>query len=91
MSVGYVILSKVVPCPFPSCYTTIHCVPVAVAQVGEGSILNLPCAKDQVNENCEHRSGIMKGIPQHVLPVAFSSCPSAPPSIYAFVCKVLIG
>ena len=31
----------------------------------------------------------MKGIPQHVLPVAFSSYPSAPPSIYAFVCKVL--
>ena len=32
---------------------------VAVAQVGGGSsVLNLLCAKDQANENCEHRSGI---------------------------------
>ena len=32
---------------------------VAVAQVGGGySVLNLLCAKDQVNENCDHRSGI---------------------------------
>ena len=32
---------------------------VAVSQVGGGSsVLNLICAKDQVNENCEHRSGI---------------------------------
>ena len=30
----------------------------------------------------------MQGIPQHVLPIASSSCP-APPPIYAFVCKVL--
>ena len=33
--------------------------PVGVAQaVGRSSVLNLLCAKDQVNENCEHRSGI---------------------------------
>ena len=25
---------------------------------GGSSVLNLPCAKDQANENCEHRSGI---------------------------------
>ena len=32
---------------------------VAVAQVGGSySVLNLLCAKDQVNENCDHRSGI---------------------------------
>ena len=32
---------------------------VAVAQVGGGSsVLNLPCAKDQANENCEHRPDI---------------------------------
>ena len=32
---------------------------VVVAQVGGGSsVLNLLCAKAQVNENCEHRSGI---------------------------------
>ena len=43
---------------------------VAVAQVGGGySVLNLLCAKDEANENCDHRSGIwqifqqvMKGI-----------------------------
>ena len=32
---------------------------VAVAQAGRGSsVLNLLCAKDKANENCEHRSGI---------------------------------
>ena len=32
---------------------------VAVAQVGGGSsVLTLLCAKNHVNENCEHRSGI---------------------------------
>ena len=32
---------------------------VAVAQVGRGpSVLNILCAKDQTNENSEHRSGI---------------------------------
>ena len=32
---------------------------VAVAQVGGGSsVLNLLCAKDQVNKKCEQRSGI---------------------------------
>ena len=32
---------------------------VAVAHVGEdSSVLNLLCANDQANENCEHRSGI---------------------------------
>ena len=32
---------------------------VAVAQAGRGSsVLNLLCAKDKVNENCEQRSGI---------------------------------
>ena len=37
----------------------ILCALVAVAQVGGGSsVLNLLCAKDQANENCEHRSGI---------------------------------
>ena len=25
---------------------------------GDSSVLNLLCAKDQANENCEHRSGI---------------------------------
>ena len=47
---------------------------VAVAQAGGGSsLLNLPCAKEQASENCEHSSGIqqifqqvMKGIPQHI-------------------------
>ena len=70
---------------------------VAVAQVGEGSsVFNLLCAKDQANENCGHRSGIkqifqqvMKGIPQNVFPTAFSSCPSAPLSIYSTASKVL--
>ena len=39
--------------------STICCALVAVAQVGRGSSdLNLLCAKDQVNENPEHRSGI---------------------------------
>ena len=44
---------------------------IGCAQAGEGSsVLSLLCAKDQANENCEHRSGIqqifqqaMKGIP----------------------------
>ena len=32
---------------------------VAVAEAGGGSsVLNLLCARDQANENCEHRSGI---------------------------------
>ena len=59
--------------------------PVAVTQAGGGSsVLTLLCAKGQSNENCEHRSDIwqifrqaMKGIPWHVFPTAFSSCPSA--------------
>ena len=35
------------------------CALVPVAQAGGGSsVLNLLCAKDQANENCEHRSGI---------------------------------
>ena len=39
--------------------STIFCPLVAVAQVGVGSsVLNLLCAKDQANENCEHRLGI---------------------------------
>ena len=39
--------------------STICCALVAVAQAGGGSsVLNLLCAKDQANENCEHRSGI---------------------------------
>ena len=39
--------------------STIFCALVAVAQVEGGySVLNLLCAKDQANENCEHRSGI---------------------------------
>ena len=30
-----------------------------IAQAGGGSsVLNLLCAKDQANENCEHKSGI---------------------------------
>ena len=70
---------------------------VAVAQVGEGSsVLNVLCAKDQANENCGHRSGIwqifwqiMKGIPWHIFPTAFSSHPPAPLSIYATAYKVL--
>ena len=38
---------------------TICWVPVAVTQAGWGSsILTLLCAKNQTNENCEHRSGI---------------------------------
>ena len=38
---------------------TICCALVTVAQAGGGSsVLNLLCAKDQANENCEHRSGI---------------------------------
>ena len=38
---------------------TIHGALVAVAQAAGGSSgLNLLCAKDQANENCEHRSGI---------------------------------
>ena len=39
--------------------SAIGCALVAVAQVGRGSSdLNLLCAKDQVNENRESRSGI---------------------------------
>ena len=39
--------------------SSIGCVLVAVTQVGGGSsVLNLLCAKDQANENCEHRSCI---------------------------------
>ena len=61
--------------------STILCVLVAAAQAGGGSsVLNLLCVKDQANENCEHRSGIeqifwqvMKKIPWHVFPTAFSS------------------
>ena len=71
--------------------STICCALVAVTQAGEGSsVLNLLCAKDQANENCEHRPGIqqifwqvIKAIPQHIFPTAFSSHPSAPLSIYA--------
>ena len=78
--------------------STICCALVAVAQVGEvSSVLNLLCAKDKANENCEHRSGIqqifcqvIKGIPWHIFPTAFSSCPSAPLSIYATAYKVLV-
>ena len=49
---------------------------VAVVQVsGDSSTLNLLCAKDQANENCEHRSQIfqqvMKRIPQNVFPLLF--------------------
>ena len=37
----------------------ILCALVAVVQAGGGSsVLNLLCAEDQANENCEHRSGI---------------------------------
>ena len=46
---------------FPACPegSTICYALVAVAQVGRGSSdLNLLCAKDQVNENRESRSGI---------------------------------
>ena len=39
--------------------STTCCALVAVAKVGGDSfVLNLLCAKDQANENCEHRSGI---------------------------------
>ena len=39
--------------------STILCALVAVTQAGGGSsVLNLLCAKDQANENCEHKSGI---------------------------------
>ena len=39
--------------------STICCALVAVAQAGErSSVFNLLCAKNQANENCEHRSGI---------------------------------
>ena len=39
--------------------STILCALVAVTQAGGGSsVLNLLCAKNQVNENCEHRSGL---------------------------------
>ena len=64
---------------------TICWAPGAVTQAGGGSsVPTLLCAKNQANENCEHRSGIsqifwqaMKGILWHVFPTAFSSCPSA--------------
>ena len=79
-------------CPKGSaiCYTL-----VTVSQVDKGSsVLNLLCANHQANENCWHRSGIyqffqqvMKGIPQHVFPTAFSFHPSAPLSIYSTVIK----
>ena len=39
----------------------LHCLlgPSSFAQAGGGSsVLNLLCAKDQANKNCEHRSGI---------------------------------
>ena len=53
--------------------------PVAVTKEGgDSSVLNLFCAKDQANENCEHRSGIwqifrqfMKWIPQHIFSTDF--------------------
>ena len=69
--------------------STISCALVAVTQVGGGSsVLNLLYAKDQANENCEHRSGIeqifwqvMKGIPWQVFPTTFSSHPPAPLSL----------
>ena len=72
---------------------TICCVLVAVAQEGEASpFLNLLCTKGQASENCEHRSGIWQIFQQVVkvffgtfFPTAFSSCPSAPLSIYATV------
>ena len=58
--------------------------PVVVTQAGGGSSVLTLCAKDQANENCERRSDIwqifqqaMKGIPWHIFPTAFSSCPSA--------------
>ena len=58
---------------------------ICCAQAGEGSSVFNLCAKDQGNENCEHRSGIqqifqqaMKGIPWHIFSSAFSSHPSAP-------------
>ena len=38
---------------------TICWAPVAVTQAGGGSsVLTFLCAKNQANENCEHRSGI---------------------------------
>ena len=77
--------------------STICCALVAVDQVGGGSsVLNLLWAKDRANENCGHRSGIqqffwqvMKGVPQNILPTAFSFHPSIPLSTYATVYKVL--
>ena len=44
----------------PQCVLkTIPCTLVAVTEAGGGSsVLNLLCAMDQANENCEHRSGI---------------------------------
>jgi len=39
--------------------SSILCTLIAVTQAGGGSsVLNLLCAKDQANENYEHRSGI---------------------------------
>ena len=72
---------------------------VAVAQVGEGSsILNILCAKDKGNENCEHKLDIqqifqqvVKGIPQHIFPTAFPSCSSAHLSSYATAYKYWAG
>ena len=71
--------------------------PVAVTKEGgDSSVLNLFCAKDQANENCEHRSGIwqifrqfMKWIPQHIFSTDFSSLPSTPLSVDATAYKVL--
>ena len=44
----------------PQCVLkTILCILVTITQAGGGSsVLNLLCAMDQANENCEHRSGI---------------------------------
>ena len=43
-------------CPKGS--TTCHALVIAAQEGGASSVLNLLCAKDQANENCEHRSGI---------------------------------
>ena len=76
---------------------TTHGALVAVAQAAGGSSgLNLLCAKDQANENCEHRSGILAHFPAdyegdslaHSSP-AFSFCPSTGLSICATAYKIL--
>ena len=82
-------------CPVCLKGSTILCALVAVAQAGEGSsILNILCAKDKGNENCEHKLDIqqifqqvVKGIPQHIFPTAFPSCSSAPLPICATAYK----